>query len=42
MCQEGRISGAAKLEREWVILDNAESPEDGRVLTLPHRMYVSS
>ena len=33
MCQEWRIPSAAKLGREWAIPDNAERPEDGRVLT---------
>lgn len=37
LCSEGRISGAAKLGREWAIPVDAEKPEDARVVTGKYR-----
>ena len=30
LCQEGRIDGAVKKSRMWLIPDTAKKPEDGR------------
>lgn len=31
LCEEGRISGAGKLGRNWAIPTNAEKPSDNRI-----------
>ena len=31
LCAEGRIEGATKMARVWIILADAEYPRDGRI-----------
>jgi len=33
MCSEGRIPGAVKFGRDWAIPENAQRPEDGRIVS---------
>lgn len=33
MCKNGRIQGAVKEKRTWLIPDDAEKPLDGRIST---------
>lgn len=39
MCSDGRIPGASKLGRDWIIPKNAERPSDGRVRTGEYRNW---
>lgn len=33
MCSEGKITGATKFGRDWMIPSDAKRPQDGRVTT---------
>ena len=42
MCKNGRIQGAVKEKRTWLIPDDAEKPLDGRISTGKYLLVSSS
>ena len=42
MCKNGRIQGAVKEKRTWLIPDDAEKPLDGRVPRKCEGKYIES